>query len=335
MPVISVIVPVYKAERHLIKCIDSILAQTFSDFELILVDDGSPDSCPGVCDQYREKDTRVKVIHQNNSGVSIARNVGIYHAQGDYIVFVDSDDYVGKTYLERLYKGYELEADIAICGYYTVYNNQRDLACIDETLPAEYLGVIKDCFKNIIKNRLLYSPWNKMYKLKIIKENHILFDPNMSLGEDLCFNIAYLYFCNNCFLCNLPLYHYIKSNSSLSRITSISYFTIQKHLYTVIEEFICKKNIDYDLSNEIGSLLNDTIGSLAILKNNSNKHLIKVQMRKILQDYLVKKYTEKIPSNINLAKILTYLLLKTQSITVILTYFTIKNKIGKMFNEDR
>jgi len=90
----SIIVPVYKVEPYLRRCIDSILAQTFLDFELILVDDGSPDNCPGICDEYAEKDSRIKVIHQTNGGLSSARNRGIAAAEGEYLLFCDSDDYV-------------------------------------------------------------------------------------------------------------------------------------------------------------------------------------------------------------------------------------------------
>ena len=100
---ISVIVPVYKVEKYLNECIDSILAQTFTDFEVILVDDGSPDGCPALCDAAAEKDSRVRVIHKANGGVSTARNAGLAAARGNWVGFVDSDDVIDKTYLEKLY----------------------------------------------------------------------------------------------------------------------------------------------------------------------------------------------------------------------------------------
>ena len=99
VPEISVIVPVYKVEEYLPQCIDSILAQTFTNFELLLVDDGSPDRCGEICEEYAGKDTRIRVFHQQNSGVSAARNIGLQHAKGTYIVFVDSDDWVSTDYL--------------------------------------------------------------------------------------------------------------------------------------------------------------------------------------------------------------------------------------------
>lgn len=123
-PEISIIVPVYQVEKYLNECIDSILAQTFTDFELILVDDGSPDNCPALCDAAAKRDSRVRVIHKQNGGVSTARNAGLDAAQGNWIAFVDSDDTVEPEYLEKMHKAVlETGADFAICSS----------QCIDET----------------------------------------------------------------------------------------------------------------------------------------------------------------------------------------------------------
>ena len=108
--IISVIVPVYKVEKYIHRCIDSILAQTFTDFELILVDDGSPDCCGSICDEYAKKDSRVTVIHKKNGGLSDARNAGLDFAMGDYILFVDSDDYIDADLLEQTYSAASSEA---------------------------------------------------------------------------------------------------------------------------------------------------------------------------------------------------------------------------------
>ena len=118
MPKISVIVPVYKVEPYLQKCIDSILAQTFRDFELILVDDGSPDNCPAICDAAAGKDERVRVIHRKNAGLSAARNAGLSAARGEYIGFVDSDDYIAPQMYQTLYDAMvKNDAQLAICNY--------------------------------------------------------------------------------------------------------------------------------------------------------------------------------------------------------------------------
>ena len=120
-PLLSIIVPVYDVERYLPKCIDSILAQTFTDFELILVDDGSPDNCPALCDAAAAKDARIRVLHQKNGGLSAARNAGLDVARGEWIGFVDSDDYIAPEMYETLYKAVQSTgADLALCDYVKV-----------------------------------------------------------------------------------------------------------------------------------------------------------------------------------------------------------------------
>ena len=125
-PDISVIVPVYKAEKYMHRCVDSILAQTFTNFELILVDDGSPDGSGTLCDQYAQKDNRVKVIHKENGGVASARQCGIDNATGEYTIHADPDDWVEPNMLQELYnKAKELDADMVICDFYVDTENER------------------------------------------------------------------------------------------------------------------------------------------------------------------------------------------------------------------
>lgn len=123
---ISVIVPVYKVEKYLDKCVQSILAQTYKDFELILVDDGSPDNCPQLCDEYSKKDKRVRVIHKENGGLSDARNAGTAIAEGDYVTYIDSDDYISEDYLETLWTLInKYKADIAVTGMCTFFEGDK------------------------------------------------------------------------------------------------------------------------------------------------------------------------------------------------------------------
>lgn len=137
---ISIIVPVYKVEKYLEKCVDSILAQTFTDFELILVDDGSPDRSGAMCDEYAQKDSRVRVIHKENGGLSSARNAGIDVAKGRYLGFVDSDDYIAADMYELLYQEItQSQADLAICGIYDVYEGKDPVtkSVIHKTVSAD------------------------------------------------------------------------------------------------------------------------------------------------------------------------------------------------------
>lgn len=159
---ISIIVPVYNVEKYLKKCVDSILNQTFRDFELILVDDGSPDNSGAICDQYAKEDTRVRVIHKENGGLSSARNAGIEDAKGKYLGFVDSDDYIAEDMYELLYNNIIKEdVDLSICGVFDVYKGERPKVLPDfrkVCTKVETMKLILDA--NIISVHAV----NKLYK---------------------------------------------------------------------------------------------------------------------------------------------------------------------------
>lgn len=159
MTAISVIVPVYKVEKYLSRCIDSILEQTFKDFELILVDDGSPDNCGAICDEYALKDRRICVIHQKNAGVSDARNAGINIAKGEWLAFVDSDDWIHKDYLKILFSGTLKDTDVVFCDRLVTYN--------DTEVDADYskASFKSVSLKEIQANRVARTyAWGKLYR---------------------------------------------------------------------------------------------------------------------------------------------------------------------------
>lgn len=184
-PKISIIVPVYKVEKYLHRCIDSILSQSFTDFELILVDDGSPDNCGKICDEYEEKDSRIRVFHKENGGVSSARNLGLDNARGEWIAFIDSDDYVEKDYLSQLF----FYAKQGNTDFVVILNTIKDH--IDEDFvilqPNNYSQLFS-CYR--LHN--YGSPWSKLYKSKIIKNNHLQFNVKIHFGEDMIFVFQYL-----------------------------------------------------------------------------------------------------------------------------------------------
>lgn len=121
---ISVVVPIYNVENYIKKCVDSILSQTYKNLEIILVDDGSPDNCPQICDEYAQKDSRIKVIHKENGGVSSARNIGMENARGKWIAFIDADDWIEEKYFEKMLDRVKTnDADIVLCGYNRVMPN--------------------------------------------------------------------------------------------------------------------------------------------------------------------------------------------------------------------
>ena len=223
MPEISVIVPVYKAEKYLHRCVDSVLAQTFTDFELILVDDGSPDNSGIICDEYASKDTRVSVIHKENGGVSSARNAGLDVAQGNWIAFVDSDDYVGPEYLKNLY---EPEFDITIAGYIsTDLANQTDNVVIYHPFCCK--GMAGEHIQRLLNENgkdWLYFCWGRLYNKKIIELNALRFNTQYQSGEDTIFMATYVTCCNSLTIKPVADYFYVlQKNGTLSTTFDIDY----------------------------------------------------------------------------------------------------------------
>lgn len=204
-PKISVIVPVYNVEQYLCRCIDSILAQTFTDFELLLIDDGSKDRSGEICDEYAGKDERVRVFHKENGGVSSARNLGLDNAKGEWISFVDADDWVSGDYLKDLQNTYKNEIDLVECGYYNV----------SKCGEREVLPVFKDTdAKLYLKKLFSYAPfyegylWVKLFKRNIIDKQNLRFDVKLHYNEDRVFIAKYLIECRNIKILSKCLYYY-------------------------------------------------------------------------------------------------------------------------------
>lgn len=181
LPIVSVIVPVYNTEKYLPECIESVLFQSYTDFELLLIDDGSTDGSGLICDEYARKDFRIKVVHKSNGGVSSARNEGLDIARGEYVCFVDSDDWVCKDYLKNLVLGMKRGTDLVIA------------ALADGTSPSysTYFD-LNEYFRVYSRLALIYSPCAKLFRNKIIIDSCLRFDTNVNYGEDTLFNLAYL-----------------------------------------------------------------------------------------------------------------------------------------------
>ena len=178
-PKISVIVAAYNAERYIGRCLDSILAQTMSDFEIIVVNDGSTDGTPAILDEYAAKDPRVRVIHRPNGGVASARQAGLDAAQGEYTIHADSDDWVEPEMLEELYrKAREEELDMIICDYWEVFNEGEKYNC-QEPISSER----RECFGEMM-NRLAGSLCNKLIRRCCYTDYNIRFDPDVRMEED-------------------------------------------------------------------------------------------------------------------------------------------------------
>ncbi|MDU6522389.1 glycosyltransferase family 2 protein [Enterococcus devriesei] len=211
---ISIIVPVYNVEKYLNKCVDSILNQTFKDFEVILVDDGSPDNSGAICDQYAQKDSRVKVIHKKNGGLSDARNAGIEAAQGKYLGFIDSDDYIADDMYELLYNNIVHEdADMSICGIYHVYEGKEP-----EEKPGKYMVLNRNEATVLIfhGNQISDHAVNKLYKKQIFSE---LRYPIGKYHEDSFTIVGILDQCNIVVIDTKQKYYYYHRDDSITSQT--------------------------------------------------------------------------------------------------------------------
>ena len=169
-PLISAIVPVYKVEKYLGRCVESLLAQTYENIEIILVDDGSPDTCPVMCDEYAKKHEKIRVIHQENKGLSGARNTGIDNAKGEYLAFVDSDDLWSPHFLESLYKALkENDADIAQCRWEYMHGDELKEAYDADAKTVCFTG--REMLANLyIQTGAYYVvAWNKLYKKELFE----------------------------------------------------------------------------------------------------------------------------------------------------------------------
>lgn len=194
MPHISIIIPVYNTERYVANCIESLLLQTFVDWEAILVDDGSTDKSGYICDNYAKKDGRIKVFHKKNNGVSDARNFGLSQATGDFITFIDSDDSVQQTFLSNF--SYDPTIDFEIQGFIINYIGHPERNRV--VMPSETkVSSLYDIYAEAELSKLSRGPNCKLMKRDIIEENKILFPEGISFGEDAIFVKRYLLHCKN------------------------------------------------------------------------------------------------------------------------------------------
>lgn len=230
-PTISVIVPVYNAEKYLHRCIDSILAQTYTDFELLLIDDGSKDQSGEICDEYAQKDTRVHVFHQENGGVSSARNLGLDNAKGEWITFVDSDDWVVCFFLEELFKG--SDTDLSICGF-KIQGSDEIWQCQPKDCSLDKQGII-NLFESVEYRSYYSTPWCKLYRRKIIDQNGIRFNEMLKNGEDSLFVMQYFAYTKSIKQNSNQLYFYSRDTAGASTKTKEK---AQQFIYLVEE--ICK-----------------------------------------------------------------------------------------------
>lgn len=217
---VSVIVPIYQVEDYLARCLDSILAQTFSDFEMILVNDGTKDGCPAIMQAYAERDSRIRQVHKENGGLSSARNAGLDVAQGEYIAFIDSDDYAAPTWLEDIVRAAdESGAEQVLYNYRLVIDGEEKgpyLHFEDETIDVDRLGLANYFYQYWMPYKHGQEAWSKLYRRDVIEKNGLRFAPNKEVfAEDTHFSAMYLMHTHTIAALKTPYIYYIQRGDSL------------------------------------------------------------------------------------------------------------------------
>ena len=275
-PKISVIVPVYNAEKYLHRCIDSILAQTFTDFELLLIDDGSKDKSGEICDEYAKKDKRIRVFHKENKGVSSARNVGLDNAKGEFITFCDSDDWVLDDWIYSFVDTMSAGVDMVVSNFIYIKKDSNKRS------PSFNYSDVKNMLSYLDNQYILGFLWCKCFKKEIINHYKISFNTKYKICEDLEFILSYLLHIDHVAFIENASYCYNFSNYKAKYFKQINFDCMFKILCNVNRYFIPKEKFpDIRGKYEYGCL------------------------RELLKLYLIKKYDE---AYICLKKYLQYIL---------------------------
>ena len=269
MPQISIIVPVFNTSNQLPMCIESIVNQSYVDFELLLVDDGSTDNSGDICDEYCKKDARIKVFHNNNHGVSFSRNFGIDNAVGKYICFIDSDDTVEPMCLEELLYGINMGVELSVCGlndcHYNgvVYSSQRNY---DDFKLDFYNSNTSNIFASLIDDDRFSYCVAKLFVTDILRKNNIRFDEAVSKSEDTIFVFDYIRVINSCFIIGEGYYNYLHrpQGTSLSTVIDEHLYEKAKFADLYITKVLMEMNI-YDENVEKAALKRQIIGSQNII----------------------------------------------------------------------
>ncbi|WP_211289573.1 putative glycosyltransferase EpsJ [Sporomusa silvacetica DSM 10669] len=277
MPKITIIVPVYKVEAYLHRCIDSILVQTFKDFQLILVNDGSPDQCPAICDAYEKKDNRIQVIHKKNGGLTSARLAGFRQAKGDYISFIDSDDYIAEDMIEKLYVSCRLhDSDLSMCGYYTVMSNnciEYRLSYRKEIIEQEEINdnIVLPLLGKIFAKDYINVPgfvWMRLFRAGILGEDCFVSEREFFTEDDLL-NLIIAARCKKISIVNEPLYYYWQNEQSLTNSYRKDAWNLLINRYYYCLDYVQKNSLSKEAKTRLHFNL---FGSICYCIENAAKN---------------------------------------------------------------
>ncbi len=248
MPTISVIIPVYNVEAYIHQCIDSIINQTYQNLEIIVVDDGSPDNCGAICDEYAKKDNRIVVFHKENGGVNSARNLGIQNATGEWIAFVDSDDWCELDYYENFVNeiGDTYPDVFQACGF--MYEYPDDKCKYEYNFNENYKANDKTGIEKLMMDiTRIGLPWDKLYRRKFIVENHLLFDTSCKALDDHLFNFQ-VYDCARTVAGSVFAgYHYRQIEMSITKGFNQKKSVQCYEAISKLQNYICQHNLHENL----------------------------------------------------------------------------------------
>lgn len=317
---ITIVVPIYNSSKYLCRCINSIINQTYQNLEIILVDDGSTDNSLDMCNKYADKDNRIKVIHKDNSGAAASRNVGINHAMGNYIAFVDSDDYIELDMYEKMINiSKQYDCDIVMCDCYKENKNEKHI--FTHNIRKGYYDknmLFNEYFPTLLATNTVDYPstisnWTCLFKMKIINDYQIRYKEGMRFSEDWLFGSQFMYYANSFYYMKEKcFYHYMMNDSSVTHTYYEDKWTLMKQLYLAIKDFFENKE-DYDFNRQIDlSLLFIIYHCIGNIKESNNSKKEKtINILKILNDNEVKEMFKRLKINsLNISwklKIYTYI----------------------------
>ena len=337
-PQVSVIVPVYNMENYLSNCINSILDQTFSDFELILVNDGSQDSSNEICNEFARKDNRIIVIHKKNEGVSSARNTGLNKAIGKYVCFVDSDDTVDNDYIEKMYQlAVDNNADLTICGL-KMFSNGKQTDFGSDNFGLYKIDNFKMLFLDLLKSSYLNFVFSKLYKSEMIK-NEVYFDQSIDIGEDTLFILKVLNKIQRVYISNdKPYNYYLHGTTTLTHKFRKNKYQILLSTHKKIEDVANKWNLNNPEHYQILIQRYFDFTIPCIMSINMSTHYLTINQK--LQ-YINDIYTDKIYQsnfkyinkiNLRVSKKLEKII-KTKCSILLLLYLEISNLKNRVSNK--
>jgi glycosyltransferase involved in cell wall biosynthesis len=341
MSVISIIVPIYNVEKYLRDCMDSLINQSYKNLEIILVDDGSNDSCGELCEEYALNDSRIKVVHKINAGLGRARNTGLSYATGEYIYFLDSDDWLELRFFERMLRVIEdYGADMVICGFNRVTDKKVEVHnTVSETSVFSNDKIIEDIFLPMIGRKstqredytINMCVWTNLYKKSIIDENKIEFlSEREYLSEDICFNLKYLYYSKKVVMIPDCLYNYRNNPISLTNCYKDNEYFMIIRLYNEILKMIkalgLEARIEYRLHRFFLTKTRQTIALVSKSKMplKDKRKIIKVileddTLQRTLKEYPIHRYVMKYK--------LPAVLMKYKLVVMTIELFTLKELV--------